>query len=347
MQGGLNRIKLLCCAKEKESKQMKNVVGIDIAKEHFDVCLLTAEGATFEEQFDNRKTGINKFHRWLKKHGAKEAHLALEATGVYGELLAETMHSRSYEVSIINPARIKAYANSQMRRTKTDKLDAALIADYCRTQNPRLWSPPSPEVKELRALVRHFEDLKQERQRAKNRQSTQAKSSLVYKQLAEQIRLLDKQIDEVKKTMKKHIQQHPHLKQDRDLLKTIPGISDITACVLLAELGDIRRFDNVREVVAFLGLNPRQHQSGKLNRTRGISRMGRKSLRAALYMPAVVAKQHNPILKPWAQALELRHLKGKQIIVALMRKLVHLAYGILKSGKAFDPDFGKQMPIAA
>ena len=326
---------------------MKNYVGIDIAKEVFDVFLLTPEGEQFEEQFKNQKSGINKFHRWLKKHRATDAHLALEATGVYGELLAETMYKRGYDVSVINPARIKAYGNSQMRRTKTDRLDATLIADYCRTQSPRLWSPLPPETKELRALVRHFEDLKQERQRAKNRQSTQSVSSLVYKQLQAQIRLLDKQIEEVKKTMKKHIKQYPDLKQDSDLLKTIPGISDITACVLLAELGDIRRFDNVREVVAFLGLNPRQHQSGKMNKTRGISRMGRKSLRAALYMPAVSAKQHNPILKLWAQGLEERHLKGKQIIVAIMRKLIHLAYGILKSGKAFDPHFGKQMPIAA
>lgn len=326
---------------------MKNIVGIDIAKEKFDVCLIRVDGQEIDATFENHKQGINKFHSWLKKQGAKEAHLALEATGIYGELLAETMHKRGYELSVINPARIKAYGKSQMRRTKTDKLDAALIADYCRTQTPRLWSPPSPEVKELRALVRHYEDLKQERQRAKNRQSTQTKPSLVYQQLEAQIRLLDKQIDEIQKTMKKHIKQHPDLKQDNDLLKSIPGIGDITACVLLAELGDIRRFDNVREVVAFLGLNPRQYQSGKLNQSKGISRMGRKSLRAALYMPAISAKRHNPILRAWAETLENRHLKSKQIVVAVMRKLVHLAYGILKSGKAFDPQYGKQMPIAA
>lgn len=326
---------------------MKHYVGIDIAKETFDVCLLSTEGHQIEATFENKKSGINKLHTWLKKQGALEAHLALEATGVYGELLAETMHKRGYEVSVINPARIKAYGNSLMRRTKTDKLDAALIADYCRTQDPRLWSPPSPQVKELRALVRHYEDLKQERQRAKNRQSTQTKSGLVYKQLDAQIHLLDKQIAEIQKTMKDHLKKYPELKKDSDLLKSIPGISDITACVLLAELGDIRRFDNVREVVAFLGLNPQQHQSGKLNKTRGISRMGRKSLRAALYMPAIVAKQHNPILKLWAQGLETRHLTGKQIIVCIMRKLLHLAYGVLKSGKAFDPLYGKQMPFAA
>ena len=125
-------------------------------------------------------------HRWLKKHGSKHAHIALEATGIYGELLAETMHQRSYAVSVINPARIKAYGDSRMQRNKTDQLDAALIADYCRTQQPPLWTPPKPEIKALRALVRHFEDLKEERQRAKNRLAATS-ATFVQTQLKAQI----------------------------------------------------------------------------------------------------------------------------------------------------------------
>lgn len=325
---------------------MTAIAGIDIAKDKFDVCLLAPDGTVYESVFDNSKSGINKFHRWLKKQGAKQAHIALEATGIYGDLVSETMHQRGYAISVINPARIKAYANSQMRRNKTDQLDAALIADYCRTQEPPLWTPPSPEIKALRDLVRHFETLKQEKQRAKNRLSATS-APFVQKQLKAQIRLLDKQIEEIKRAMKTHLKKHPNLKKDADLMKTIPGISDITACVLLAELGDIRRFNNVREVVAFVGLNPRQHHSGRKQSTHGISRMGRASLRAALYMPAVVAKKYNPNLQAFAQRLAQRQLKGKQIIVAIMRKLVHLVYGVLKSGKAFDVHSGQQMPIAA
>jgi len=325
---------------------MNAIVGIDIAKDKFDVCLLDVEGQAHEEVFTNSKSGINKLHRWLKKHGAKQAHIALEATGIYGELVAETMSQRGYAVSVINPARIKAYADSQMRRNKTDQLDAALIADYCRTQTPPLWTPPSPEIKALRALVRHFDDLKQERQRAKNRLAS-SRDTFVQKQLKAQIRLLEQQIEEIKRAMKDHLKQHPDLKKDAALMKTIPGIGDITACVLLAELGNLRRFNNVREVVAFIGLNPRQHQSGRKQSTHGISRMGRASLRAALYMPAVVAKRYNPTLTAFAERLEKRQLKAKQIVVAIMRKLVHLVYGIIRSGKAFDLHHGQQMPIAA
>jgi hypothetical protein len=115
----------------------------------------------------------------------------------------------------------------------------------------------------------------------------------------------------------------------------------------VAELGDLRRFDNVRQVVAFVGLNPRQHQSGKKRVTHGISRTGRASLRAALYMPAVVAQNHNPALKDWAAQMQQRGLTGKQVVVAVMRKLLHLAYGVLKSGQAFQTDFAPAPAFAA
>jgi transposase len=325
---------------------MTHKVGIDIAKDKFDVCLV-GDQAQQQRTFPNTKNGINKLHHWLKKQGAKTAHVCLEATGIYGDLLAETLHQRGYTVSVVNPARIKAYAASRMQRNKTDTLDAALIADYCRTQQPAAWTPPSPEVKELRALVRHLDDLKQEKQRAANRLEAQKASQAVARHLRAQISFLDNQIDQTEQLIRDHIDQYPDLKKPNDLLKSIPGIGDITACHLLAELGDIRRFDNVREVVAFVGLNPHQHQSGKKRATHGISRMGRASLRTALYLPAVVAKRCNPHLKAWAEQLTRRGLTGKQVIVAVMRKLIHLAYGILKSGRAFDPHFVHQMPVAA
>lgn len=326
---------------------MEHIVGIDIAKDKFDVCLLDSEGQSHQESFTNTKSGINQLHKWLKKRGAKSAQVCLEATGVYGELVAETLHQRGYAVSVVNPARIKAYADSRLQRNKTDTLDAALIADFCRTQQPPVWSPPPPELKELRALVRHLDDLKQERQRAKNRLSTQTTSQAVVQQLEAQLTLLGQQIQQTERLIRDHINHYPDLKQQSDLLKSIPGLGDLTACRLLAELGDLRRFDNVRQVVAFVGLNPRQHQSGKKRVTHGISRTGRASLRAALYMPAVVAQNHNPALKDWAAQLQQRGLTGKQVVVAVMRKLLHLAYGVLKSGQAFQTDFAPAPALAA
>jgi transposase len=312
---------------------MTALVGIDIAKDKFDVCLLNEAGKAQQATFANSKQGINQLHHWLKKQGAKQARVCLEATGIYGDLVAETLYSRKYQVSVVNPARIKAYAESQMRRNKTDALDAALIADFCRTQQPDLWTPPPPELKELRALIRHLDDLKQEKLRASNRLDVQDSSQAVIQHLQEQIQHTLGLIHD-------HIDRYPDLKRQRELLDSIPGIGDLTASYLIAELGDISRFQDVGEVVAFVGLNPCQHQSGKRKATHGISRMGRAALRAALYMPAVVAKRCNPRLAAWANQLSQRGLTGKQVIVALMRKLIHLAYGILKSGRAFDPHFG-------
>ncbi|MBE0703250.1 MAG: IS110 family transposase [Afipia sp.] len=322
-------------------------VGIDIAKDKFDVCLLEEESQRHQETFANDKSGIHKLHKWLKQQGAKTAHVCLEATGIYGDQVAEMLYQWGYTVSVVNPARIKAYGESQMRRNKTDSLDAALIADYCRTQQPPAWAPPPPELKELRALVRHLDDLKQEKQRARNRLGAQNASRAVAQHLRDQVAFLGKQIGQTEQLIRQHIDQHPELKNQRDLLKSIPGIGDITACHLLAELGDMSRFEDVGEVVAFVGLNPRQHQSGKKRVTHGISRMGRPRLRAALYMPAVVAKRYNPRLKVWAEQLSQRGLTGRQVIVAIMRKLLHLAYGILKSKQAFDPHYGQPLLIAA
>ena len=326
---------------------MTAIVGVDIAKDQVDVCLLFDDTPSQYQTVPNNKRGLNKLDRWLNNQGAKGAHICLEATGIYGDLLADTLHRRGYQISVVNPARIKAYAQSQLRRNKTDKLDAALIADFCRTQAPDIWTPPDPEQQALRALVRHLDDLKQDYQRVKNRIEAQRSSPLVLKQLKQQKCFFEGQMAQTKHLIREHVKRSPDLKRQRDLLTTIPGLGDMTACRLIAELGDMRRFDNVRELVAYVGLNPRQHQSGKKRASRGISKTGRSSLRAALYMPAVVAKTHNSILKAFAARLKARGLTPKQIIVAVMRKLLHLAYGILKSGNAFDPNYVDKLAFAA
>ena len=136
---------------------MTAIVGVDIAKDQVEVGLLIDDTAIQYQTVANNKRGLNKLDRWLNKQGAKGAHICLEATGIYGDLLADTLHRRGYQISVVNPARIKAYAQSQLRRNKTDKLDAALIADFCRTQAPDIWMPPNPERQALRALVRHLD----------------------------------------------------------------------------------------------------------------------------------------------------------------------------------------------
>ena len=313
-------------------------VGIDVAKETLQVCVLVDK--PIQKEFSNSRRGHKELVAWLWKIGGKELFVGLEATGSYGEALSEYLYEQGLVLSLINPARVKAYSKSQLKRHKTDEIDAELIADFCRTQNPPPWTPPSAEEKELRSLVRHLDDLKQNRQAEKNRLEANPSSKIVVKDLKAHIKFLDEQIANLQKEIDDFIARHPKLKEQSDLLDSIPGLGQATIAHLLAELGDLTRFTDVRQVVALAGLNPQQRRSGSsMNYTAGISRMGRYSLRAALYMPALVAMRYNPILRLFAERMKNQGLKPKQVIVAVMRKLLHLAYGILKNKEPFNPNY--------
>lgn len=323
---------------------MTTYIGIDIAKEKFDVVVLKTDHDAQHASFDNTPAGFAKCHRFLKKRKAQAGHACMEATGIYYEDLAHFLHEKGYPVSVINPLQIKAFAQSQLRRNKTDQVDAAVIADFCRSHNPPVWTPPDPSWSELRMLVRHLDDLMSDRQRQRNRleaiQASAQPSATVTSNLQEQIDFLSQQITAVKKQIQDHINQHPDLKQQRELLASIPGIGALTAAKLLAEFRDMRQFDNVRQIVAFAGLNPKQRQSGSSIRGKThISKIGHAAIRATLYMAAISAKRFNPLLQPFIQRLEGRGLCGMEIVVAVMRKLLHLAFGILKSGQPFDPNY--------
>lgn len=319
---------------------MDGYVGIDVSKGRLDVVLLVGEQRE-GQQFTNTPSGHAKLHGWLARRlKAERVQVCLEATGSYGEALADYLYEAGYKVSVVNPARIKGYAASQMQRNKTDKLDAALIADFCRSQQPAAWTPPAPEIRQLQQLVRHLDDLMQARQGAKNHLENSTLSPSIRDNWQAQITLLEAQITQTRQAISDLLDQHPTLKQQADLLRSIPGLGDTTIGKLLAECRDILAFGDVRQLVAFVGLNPRHHQSGSsIHKRPSISRTGSAALRAALYMPALSAMRFNPLLRAFAQRLRARGVPGKAVVVAVMRKLLHLVYGVLKSGRPFDPNW--------
>jgi transposase len=261
---------------------MQAWVGIDVSKASLDIVLLrqAAEPAT---TILNSKAGWRRLGNFLKKRCPEGAHICLEATGLYGDGVAEFLHQQGYLVSVVNPARIKAYGESQLRRNKTDRSAARLIADFCRPQHPEPWTPPAPHVKELRSLLRHLDDLQAMRQQASNRVQAGETSPTVLAQLHQHLTFLDQQIAALKQPIHDHFDQHPDLKQQRDLLTSIPGIGDLTAARLLAEIRAFRAFGSARQLAAFVGVTPRQHQSGtSIHRKTRISKPGSPSLRAAL-----------------------------------------------------------------
>jgi transposase len=313
------------------------VLGIDIAKQKFDVALLVEE-KTKHKTCKNSAEGFEALTVWLEKQGVGKVHACLEATGNYGEDLGIYLHEAGHTVSIINPARIKGFAQSELLRTKTDKIDAALIARFCLAMKPEIWTPPAPEIRSLRALVRRVDSLIDMRSQEKNRISTAHESVVLL--IKEHIVYLDKEIENIRRQIDDLIGKNPYLKQRKDLLASIPGLGKATIPHLLAELNNLDKFTHVREMVAFIGLAPKETLSGSSIKGKPrLCKIGNARLRKALYMPALVSIQCNPVMIAFYNRLKEKGKNGKVIVCAIMRKLVHVIFGVLKSGKMYDPNY--------
>ncbi len=317
-------------------------LGIDIAKLKFDVCLLKASGRAKHKVFANTQHGFEQLVRWLDSHQVADLHACLEATGTYGEPLALFLFEAGFVVSLVNPAGVRAFANAGLSRTKTDKVDAELIARFCLAQQPAAWMPPAPELRQLQALVRRLESLVEMRVMEENRLSSGSATEAVRHSLEEHIRYLLEEINQTERLIRQHINDHPDLKEQSDLLDSIPGIGKTTAALLLAEIVNIKQYTSARQVAAYAGLVPRERRSGSSVRGRTcLSKIGNARLRKALYFPAITALRSSDFFKMWANPLRERGKSKMSVIGAAMRKLIHLAYGVLKTGKPFDPNWAK------
>lgn len=313
-------------------------LGIDISKLKFDACLLRDAGRLRHRVFPNTPAGFAQLSAWLSKHHVERAHACLEATGTYGEALATYLHEAGHVVSVVNPALIKAYAQSHLSRAKTDKADATLIARFCAERHPPEWRPLPSEVRELQALARRLDSLLEMRQMEANRLEVAA-TAAVSESLTGHLTYLDEEIARTGKLIRSHIDRHPGLRAQRDLLLSIPGIGETTAAKLLSEIMDVKLYESARQLAAFAGLAPRLHESGRsVRRKARLSKTGAPRLRKALYFPAVVAMRHNPRVRAMSERLKERGKCPMQVIGAAMRKLVHIVYGVLKSGRPFDPE---------
>ena len=315
-------------------------LGIDVSKKTLDVALLSDAHTSTKPRhkvFDNTAAGHRQLLAWLQAHKATPVHACLEATGTLGEAVALALHSAGHQVSVVNPLLLRGFSQTQLARTKTDKADSVLIARFCQMHQPPLWNPPAPAIRELQSLVRRLETLDQMRMMEENRLESGVSCAEVRASLEEHIAYLQEQIEKTRQQIKDHIDQNPTLKGQRDLLTSIPGIGETTAALLLAEV-DAAQFDSARQVAAFAGLVPRIRQSGTSVRGRSrLSKAGSSRLRKGLYFPAITALRHNPLIRALGERLKEKGKSKMLIVGAAMRKILHLAYGVLKSGKPFDP----------
>jgi transposase len=318
------------------------ILGIDIAKLKFNVCLINQSGKLKHKVFSNTAAGFDQLKAWLSKLGIQRVHACLEATGTYGEALSLLLHQLGHTVSVINPAAVKAFAGSRLSRTKTDRVDAELIARFCLAQAPPAWTPLSPEVRELQALVRRLESLQEMRVMEEHRLSSGINVDSVRHSVEEHLAYLNQEIKRTEELIRDHLNSNLTLKQQSELLDSIPGIAETTAALLLSEITDINQYRSARQVAAYAGLVPRERQSGRSvsGRTR-LSKIGNARLRRALYFPAITALRCSPFFQQWAEGLRERGKSKMSVICAVMRKLVHLAYGVLKNSKPFDPEWAK------
>lgn len=313
---------------------MSTYLGIDIAKSKFDVSLLQDNKYNFKV-FKNNIQGFGELCAWLEEKDIRTLHICLESTGIYGENLSYYLLDKGFMVSVVNPAQIKGFAQSELSRNKTDKADSKLIARYCRAMNPPIWQPLPSHIRLLQSWIKRFKTLQSMCQEESNRLETA--QSPIQEDIQESVILLSKKIKDTRKRIKDHIEKYPDLKNKKALLETIPGVGEITIAQILSFMGTPDRFENAKQLVAFIGLNPRQHQSGSFTLGRSkLSKTGDASLRKALYMPAITAKKHNPLIRSFCERLKKSGKPKMVIIGAAMRKLVHIIYGVLKSGKPFD-----------
>lgn len=322
---------------EAASEAARQILGIDVAKAKLDVALMRPAGKWRTKVVANNPAGFAELRAWLAKQGVVRAHVCMEATGVYWERVAEYLADNGFEVSVVNPAQIKAFGGAMGVRTKTDQVDAKLIAQFCAERCPELWKVPAKSVRKLRALVARREALVDLRTQERNRLEVTSTEE-VRQSIEEVIAHLERQIKQIEKQIGRDVDDDPTLRQQRELLDSIPGMGDKTIAMFLSHYGGELRFAKTRQAVAFAGLDTQQHESGSsVHGKPRITKKGHGSIRRALYMPAVVTMTKTAWGKSFTNRLLAAGKPKKLILTALMRKLVTIAYAVLKSGKPFNP----------
>jgi transposase len=320
-------------------------LGIDVAKAKLD-CSLLVDQEQDKYKFktvENSPAGFAKLLDWITARGISvaELHIVMEATGIYHEQAAIALHDAGIKVSVANPAHVKGFAYGLGVRTKTDGVDSRVLARYGLLAKPPCWQPPSLESRILKGLLARREAIKQDLRREQNRlekAESGKESTLIQQSITDSITFLMAQLKKIQSQID-HIDQDPTLKNDRELLESIPAIGVQSSTQLLAVMHG-HTFNSAEQLAAYLGVVPIERQSGSsLNGRAKLSKSGPSHLRATLYMAAVVAIQHNPHVKAVYERLLAKGKTKMSALGAAMRKLVHLCFGVLKTQQKYQPDY--------
>lgn len=318
-----------------------NVAGIDIDSEKALVQILKRGKSLALKSLKNTPAGHQQLVKILSKHAP--IRVCLEATGIYHLDLTVALHQApGIEVMVVNPKAARHFATALMQRSKDDPTDTAVLTEYAKRMDFVPWDCPSEAVLALRAFARRLAALTRQRAQAKNQlhawQGTQQTPAVVVEDVQLSIEHIDKQIQALQKHALQFIAEQPELQSILQLLLSVKGIAETSAIQLMGELLALPVDMTARQWVAFAGLDPRRHSSGKsINRKTRISKVGNRYLRMALYMPALVAANTDPVVRAYyLHLVEHRDLKKMQAICAVMRKLLHAIHAMLKTQTTFD-----------
>jgi transposase len=317
------------------------LVGIDVSADELVVAVERDGESLPVAGFENDAPGHRKLIRWLTK-SARPVRVCLEATGVYGFDLCLALHrAKGIDVMVANPRAIKDFARAFLQRSKTDALDAAVILEFVKRMPFQAWQAPPVEMQQLRALSRRITALTKNMAMEKNRLHASDHSEELTKftrdDIASHVEYLAQSIRRLGQEAVAMIRQSPALSRRFDHLVSVKGIAQASATQILAELAVLPGDMTSRQWVAHAGLDPRQHDSGtSIHKPARVSKAGNKYLRSALYMPALVAVRHEPNVRAFYEKLLARGKKPLQALVAVMRKLLHAIYGMLRNDRDFD-----------
>lgn len=330
----------------------ETLLGVDVGAKEVVCALGRDRNGALLATFANDPEGHGKLLRWAQHHG-RAIRACLEATGVYGLDLAVALHrTAGVEVMVANPRAIKDFARANMVRAKTDQVDAQVILAYLQRMPFRAWQPPSAAILELRAMARRIVQLKAEWTRERNRLHSATygagQADSVVNDIEVNLRHLERRIEALEASGLKLIQANPQLNADYTHLVSVRGIATHSAIRLLGELLVLPEGLKAPQWVAHAGLDPRPCESGtSIHRPRHLSKAGNSHLRAALYMPALVAIQHEPQVRAFYDKLLAAGKTPLQAVVAVMRKLLHAIWGMLKHDQNFDSNRFYSLPTVS
>jgi len=317
--------------------------GIDISRDKLDCAVVDEHGQRVKRArtFTNNAQGVKELIGWALAVAVEQPRrFVMEATGAYHELAATQLHCAGLTVSVVNPAQVRALARGLGMLSKTDLIDAVLLAQYARLAKPRQWHPAKPQIRQFNAMLMRLDCLEADLRREENRREqavVRSSADSVLSCIDACIDFLRGQCKEMRKAIDKHIATDDSLGQSIARLRTIPAVGEKTAKRMAAILYT-NSFVSAKEVTAFLGLVPIKCESGSSLRGRSrLSKAGNPRVRASLYMAAVVAKKLNPDIKALYDRLCTQGKSKMSALGACMRKLVHLCYGVLKSDHNYMP----------